>query len=70
MTLAYLDTSALTKLYVNEPGQQVMDLIGEAGKVVTSVIAYPEAHTDIRFLTFDPDLAAVARALLSEREMA
>lgn len=70
MTLAYLDTSALTKLYVNELGQQVMHLIGEAGKVVTSVIACPEAHTDIRFLIFDPNLAAVARALLSEWEMA
>ncbi len=141
MTLAYLDTSALAKLYVNEPGQdRVAGLIAEVGKVVTSVIAYPEAravfarrrssgelsdeqhdrivanfeedwravnevdvtpavyrragtlvvahprlramdalhlasalearaHQDIRFLTFDADLAAVAGALLNRQEM-
>jgi len=142
VTLAYLDTSALAKLYVDEPGQaRVLELIGKAGKVVSSVIAYPEAravfarrrssgeisdaqhnqivadfdqdwrevnevdvtpavyrragtlvvahprlramdalhlasalearaHDDIRFLTFDTDLAAVASALLSKQEMA
>ena len=142
MTLAYLDTSALAKLYVDEPEQdRVAGLIAEVGKVVTSVIAYPEAravfarrrssgelsdeqhdrivadfeedwrevnevdvtpavyrragtllvahprlramdalhlasalearaHEDIRFLTFDADLAAVAGALLGRQAMA
>lgn len=45
MALAYLDTSALVKLYVNEPERaQVVALIGQVGRVVTSVIAYAEAR--------------------------
>jgi predicted nucleic acid-binding protein len=140
--VAYLDTSALAKLYVDEPGQdRVEALINSVGTIVTSVIAYPEtravfarrlssgeithaehaemvanfdddwnaineidvvpalyrragdllvahprlramdaihmasaleakAHTDIRFLTFDDDLEAVAAALLTKKELA
>ena len=42
--MAYLDTSALAKLYVQEAGRdRVETLIGAVGTVATSVIAYPEA---------------------------
>ena len=42
--MAYLDTSALAKLYVQETGRERVEaLIQETGTVVTSVIAYPEA---------------------------
>lgn len=43
--MAYLDTSALAKLYVQESGRERVEaLIQETGTVVTSVIAYPEAR--------------------------
>lgn len=39
----YLDTSALVKLYIDEPGSaEVVDLIGRADLVATSTLAYPE----------------------------
>ena len=45
VTVAYLDTSALAKLYVQESGRERVEaLIQETGTVVTSVIAYPEAR--------------------------
>jgi len=142
-TLAYLDTSALVKLYVAESGRErVFDLVDSVeGALVTSVITYAEArgvfarylhdrrisqgqhdtlvanfnadwggmnevdvtpsvyqragdllaahpnlramdaiqmssaleartHAQIKFLTFDDDLEAVARALLSPQELA
>lgn len=41
--MAYLDTSALAKLYVQEAGRdRVEALIGACDAVATSVIAYPE----------------------------
>lgn len=44
MTL-YLDTSSLVKLYVSEPGTDVVRrLVDEATIVATSVIAYPEVR--------------------------
>lgn len=39
----YLDTSALAKLYIDEPGSSdVVALVGRAGLVATSALAYPE----------------------------
>jgi predicted nucleic acid-binding protein len=44
-SVAYLDTSALVKLYAPEVGsEQVQTLIEETGTVVSSVLAYPEAR--------------------------
>jgi uncharacterized protein len=41
----YLDTSALVKLYVDEPDSgAVQRLVGEADVVATSVLAYAEAR--------------------------
>lgn len=42
--ILYLDTSALVKLYVEEPhSQRVRGWVGEAAVVATSVVAFPEA---------------------------
>ena len=42
---AYLDTSSLVKLYIDEPGSDdVARLVEAADIVVTSVLAYPEAR--------------------------
>ena len=44
MTL-YLDTSSLVKLYVTEPGTEVVRrLVDEATIVATSLVAYPETR--------------------------
>ncbi|MCL8207482.1 MAG: type II toxin-antitoxin system VapC family toxin [Actinomycetia bacterium] len=46
--LLYLDSSALVKLYVNEPGSdQVHTLVQQASVVATSLIAYPEARAAV-----------------------
>ncbi|MCR4420252.1 MAG: type II toxin-antitoxin system VapC family toxin [Clostridia bacterium] len=43
--ICYLDTSALVKLYVLEPGSEaVRRLVGEAAVAATSIVAYPEAR--------------------------
>ncbi len=43
--IAYLDTSSLVKLYVEEEGSPtVRGLVERAGLVATSVVAYPEAR--------------------------
>lgn len=43
--ICYLDTSALVKLYVQEPGSEmVRKLVDEASVVATSKVAYPEAR--------------------------
>jgi predicted nucleic acid-binding protein len=43
--IAYLDTSSLVKLYVEEKGSAVIrELVERAELVVTSVVAYPEAR--------------------------
>jgi predicted nucleic acid-binding protein len=43
--ICYLDTSALVKLYVQEPGSEmVRKLVDEASVVGTSKVAYPEAR--------------------------
>lgn len=43
--ILYLDTSALVKRYVEEPGSDLVDrLVGEATVVATSRVAYPEAR--------------------------
>jgi predicted nucleic acid-binding protein len=43
--IAYLDTSSLVKLYVEEEGSLlVRELIERADLVATSVVAYPEAR--------------------------
>jgi predicted nucleic acid-binding protein len=47
--LLYLDTSALVKLYVSEPGRDlVIEAVEAAGAVATSTIAYPETLSAIR----------------------
>lgn len=44
MTL-YLDTSSLVKLYVEEPGSDLVSgLVADATVVVTSAVAYPEGR--------------------------
>lgn len=43
--ICYLDTSALVKLYVQEPGSEIVrKLVDEASVVATSKVAYPEAR--------------------------
>jgi predicted nucleic acid-binding protein len=43
--IAYLDTSSLVKLYVEEDGSdEVRQLVGDAGAVATSAVAYAEAR--------------------------
>lgn len=43
--MCYLDTSALVKLYVQEPGSHIVHkLVEEASVTATSKIAYPEAR--------------------------
>ncbi len=43
--ICYLDTSALVKLYVQEPGsEEVRKLVDEVSVVATSKVAYPEAR--------------------------
>lgn len=43
--ICYLDTSALVKLYVYEPGSEVVrQLVDSAMVVATSKVAYPEAR--------------------------
>ena len=45
MTIAYLDTSSLVKLYIQEEGSEaVRDLLHTADALATSVVAYPEAR--------------------------
>lgn len=45
LTVVYLDTSALVKLYVPESGgERVIGLVGGVGHVASSVIAYPESR--------------------------
>lgn len=47
--LLYLDTSALVKLYVSEPGRDlVIAAVDEAETVATSSIAYPELVSAVR----------------------
>jgi uncharacterized protein len=44
--ILYLDTSSLIKIYVDEPGSEIVRrLLGQASIVSTSVIAYPESRT-------------------------
>jgi predicted nucleic acid-binding protein len=45
---AYLDTSSLIKLYVDEPdAAEVQKLVHDAAVVVTSALAYPEARATL-----------------------
>ena len=58
MTL-YLDTSSLVKLYVNEPGSQVVrQLVGDASVVATSAVAYPETRAALARLRREGMLSA------------
>lgn len=62
--IAYFDTSALVKLFLDEPGRELVERSWEAfGARVTSVAAYPEARSA---------LAGAARAgrLRTERHVA
>ena len=53
MTL-YLDTSSLIKLYVEEAGSDaVRQLVGDAGVVATSVVAYAETRAALARLRRD-----------------
>jgi len=43
--IAYLDTSSLVKLYIEEKGSQdTRDLVSNAEIIATSLVAYPEAR--------------------------
>lgn len=45
MSIVYLDTSSLVKLYVREAGSsEIVQLISESSAVVTSIVAYAEAR--------------------------
>lgn len=45
MSLAYLDSSAIVKLYVSEPGsEQARNLLETVAAVAVSVVAYPEVR--------------------------
>lgn len=48
MTLLYLDTNALLKLVLQEPGsERVEQLVSEIGSLCTSIITYAEARATI-----------------------
>ena len=58
MTL-YLDTSSLVKLYVTETGSEVVrQLVGDAGVVATSVVAYAETRAALARLRREGALTA------------
>lgn len=68
--LLYLDSSALVKLYVNEPGSETVHaLVHQASVVATSVIAYPEARAAVarrvREAVLTPDQALRIKAGLA-----
>ena len=43
--IVYADTSSIVKLYVDEPGRQVVrSLFERSAAIFTSGVAYPEAH--------------------------
>lgn len=45
MTVAYLDSSAFAKLYLDEPGREEVEaLVGETGRVAACAIAYAEVR--------------------------
>ncbi|ABF44150.1 PIN domain, predicted nuclease, component of toxin-antitoxin system (plasmid) [Deinococcus geothermalis DSM 11300] len=45
MTVAYLDSSAFAKLYLDEPGREAVEaLVGETGRVAACAIAYAEVR--------------------------
>jgi uncharacterized protein len=57
----YLDTSSLVKLYVAEPGSDVVrGLVIQAGVVATSGIAYPETRAALARRRREHALTAVA----------
>jgi len=69
--IAYLDTSSLIKLYVEEAGStEVRTLLGAAASVATSAMAYAEARATFarlrraRFLT--PQAFATVKRLFEE----
>ena len=46
--VAYLDTSAMIKLYVEEAGREiVIDAVSSADRMVTSAVAYAEARAGL-----------------------
>lgn len=46
--ILYLDTSALVKLYIDEPGsEEVREIVGAAQIVATSRVAYVEARAGV-----------------------
>lgn len=45
MTVAYLDSSAFAKLYLNEPGREAVEaLVEETGRVAACAITYAEVR--------------------------
>lgn len=57
--ILYLDTSALVKLYVEEDGSEDVDTaVGEASRVATSSVAYPEARPTFARLERDEDITS------------
>jgi len=65
--ILYLDTSSLVKLYVDEAGsREVQKLVGGAGVVSTSVVAFPETRAAFARLaregTLTPEQLASVRS--------
>ena len=61
--IAYFDTSALVKLFLDEPGRELVGRFWEAfGTKVTSVAAYPEARSALAGAARDGRLSIARRA--------
>ena len=59
--ILYLDTSSLVKLYVDEPGSDVVRRLVERAEIVTaSVVAYPEARAALARRRRERSLSASA----------
>lgn len=59
--ILYLDTSSLVKLYVDEPGSDVVQRLVEGAEVVTaSVVAYTEARAALARRRREGSLSAAA----------
>ncbi len=59
--MTYFDTSALIKLYVEEPGsQQVSTLVSETGVVATAKVAFVEVHAGLARRRRAGDLSVAA----------
>lgn len=55
--ILYLDTSALVKIYVREPGREVVaEAVKESSKIATAVVSYAEARAAFARLSREESL--------------